>query len=86
MTAEKRVQITSDFKTDTDVFYERVEEKNTGEIKIIQNSKPVVGSSSTRITTNPYTVETDGSSKAETKVGSASSVTINKSGYDTSQL
>jgi hypothetical protein len=84
---KKRIQVTSDFKADTEQFYERVHHHNSGETKVVENTKPHLGSSSITITTNPYTVETAGSTEeARTKEGSSSTVNINKPGYDTSQL
>ena len=85
--SKKRIQITSDFTSDAEQFYERVVHPDTGETKVVENCNPKTSSSSVTVTTNPYTFETDGSpEKTKTKKGSSSTVNINKPGYDTSQL
>ena len=84
---EKRIQITSNFTSNADHLQERVHNIDTGKTKVVDNSKPHIRSSSITVTTNPYTVETDGSPEhTVTKEGSATAVDIKKAGYDTSQL
>jgi len=84
--SQKRIQITSNLQADTARFYERVLDKDTGEIKVVDNQKPSTSSSSTTITTNPYAVETDGTNKTKDKVGSVSKTVLNDSSLDASQL
>jgi hypothetical protein len=85
--AKKRIQITSGVHSQTEYSYQRVHNLGTGEITTVEHTAPHSSSSTVTVTTNPYTVETDGSTDAtKTKGGSSSSVHINKPGYDTSQL
>jgi len=84
--SQKRIQITSNLQADTARFYERVLDKDTGEIKVVDKQKPSTSSSSTTITTNPYAVETDGTNKTKDKVGSVSKTILNDSSLDASQL
>jgi hypothetical protein len=86
MTGEKRVQIKSDFTSEAAYSFERVQDKDTGEINVTKNSNPTISSSTTTITTKPYTVDTNSSSETTQNVGSSSTMNINKPGYDTSQL
>jgi hypothetical protein len=87
--SKKRIQITSDVASNAEHFYERVEHPGTGDAKIIEQDHPETSSSSSTVTvtTNPYTVETDGSpGNTKTKEGASASVELEKKGYDTSQL
>jgi hypothetical protein len=84
---KKRIQITSDVKADTQQFYQRIHHPSTGETTVVEDTKPHTSTSTVTVTTNPYTVETDGSTDGtKTKEGSSTTVNINKPGYDTSQL
>ena len=85
--SEKRIQITSDIQSEASHFYERVERPGDSEPKVIEQNDPKTSSHTVTITTNPYTVETDGSSEnTQTKEGKAATVDLEKKGYDTSQL
>lgn len=83
---KKRIQITSTVQSDATQFYERVVDKDTGKVKIVDNPKPRTGFSSTTTTNNPYAVKTDGTKKTKDKVGSASALTIPDPALDASQL
>lgn len=84
---KKRIQITSNFTSEADQFFERIENEDGKVTKVVDKTEPSVSASSTTITTNPYTAETDGSAEnTNTKEGEAKTVKIDKSGYDTSQL
>lgn len=84
---KKRIQITSNLTSEADQFFERIEDDDGKVKKVIEKSEPSVSTSSTTITTNPYTAETDGSSEdTKAKEGEASTVKVDKAGYDTSQL
>ena len=84
---KKRIQITSDFTSNAEHFYERIERKGRGETKVIEQTEPSTTSRTVTVTTNPYTVETDGSPEnTRTKEGEAVTVDLEKKGYDTSQL
>jgi hypothetical protein len=85
--SKKRIQITSDFTSNAEHFYERVERPGTNDTKIVEENSPKASRRSVTVTTNPYTVETDGSSeKTNDKEGASVTVDIEKKGYDTSQL
>jgi hypothetical protein len=85
--SQKRIQISSNFTSEADQFFERIEDDKGNVKKVIQNQEPKVTTSSTTITTNPYTAKTDGSPEnTRTKEGAATTVKIDKPGYDTSQL
>ena len=88
---QKRIQISSSFTSDAEHLHEEVRDRNTNKTKIIDRSEPHSTSQKTTITTNPYTVETDG---ADSKVKSGDAATFDQDpshvsatvGYDTSQL
>jgi hypothetical protein len=85
--SKKRIQITSDITSNAEHFYERVEHPGVGNAKVIENDHPKTSSSTVTITTNPYTVETDGSREnTKTKEGASTTIDLEKKGYDTSQL
>jgi hypothetical protein len=84
---EKRIQYISNFVSNTDAFYERITDNNTGEIDVQETKKPNTTSSKTTITTNPYKLETEmvPSSKRETATA-VSKLGQTKPGYDSSDL
>lgn len=84
---EKRIQITSNFTSDADRLQERIHNVDTGETKVVDNSKPHISQNKVTVTTNPYIVETDGTTEnTTTKTGAAKTVDLKKEGYDTNQL
>jgi len=87
MTDKKRIQISSTLQRDSESFHETIQDQNTGETKIIDQSNPHSTTSSTSITSNPFTVETKG---LETKTKQGDSITLNNDpslqGLHTSQL
>ena len=79
--SKKRVQITSDITSDASHFYERIEKPGDSEAKVIERNEPKASSHTVTITTNPYTVETDGSSEdTKTKEGKAATIDLEKKG------
>ena len=83
---EKRVQITSNFTSEAEVFYERIEDKKTGEVDYKQNSKPSTVTSKTTITTRPYKYETEIQPKPKEATEPAVKIAKIKPGYDASEL
>ena len=89
--SNKRIQISSSFIPDSEHLREQVHDNKTGETKTITHDTPHGTSHTTTITTNPYTVETNGAEN-KTKQGDSVTLDIDPShcpatvGYDTSQL
>jgi len=87
MTDKKRIQISLTLQRDSKSFHEIIQDHNTGDTKIIDQSNPHSTTSSTTITSNPVTVETKG---PETKTKQGDSITLNNDpslqGLHTSQL
>ena len=83
----KRVQITSNFTSEADHLFKRIEEEGGKVTKVVEKTSPSKNTSSTTVTTNPYTAAT-GASKDNTgtRVSDATAAKIDKGGYDTSQL
>ena len=87
----KRIHISSSFTTDAEHLREQIHDNKTGETKTITHDTPHESSHTTTITTNPYTVETNGAEQ-KTKQGDSVTLDLDPShcpatvGYDTSQL
>ena len=86
--SKKRIQITSDITSNAEHFYERIERPGgSGKAKVVEQNEPKTTSRTVTLTTNPYTVETDGTPEnTKTKEGEAVTIDLEKKGYDTSQL
>lgn len=84
---KKRIQITTNFQSEADQFYERVLDDHGNIKKLAKNDQPTVAESKKVVTTNPYEVESDGTN-GKVKEGSAKKETVNvdKLGYDISEL
>jgi hypothetical protein len=83
---DKRIHITSTFSSDTDTFYERIENKDTGDVETKENKKPSTVTSKTTVTTNPYHHETEISPNSKKNRDPASQLASKKQGYDASEL
>jgi hypothetical protein len=85
--SKKRIQITTNFQSEAQQFYERALDDQGNIKKLAKNDQPTVTESKKVITTNPYEVECEGTNVNE-KEGSAKKevVYIDKPGYDISQL
>lgn len=85
--SKKRIQITSDFTSNAEHFYQRVARPGTGDTKVVEQNEPKTLSHKVTVTTNPYTVETDASiENTKTNEGASATVHLEKKGYETSQL
>jgi len=83
----KRVQISSDFTSESEQLFERIEDVESKVTKVVQRTEPSVIKSSTTITTKPYTADTKASvENTKTKAEDVTEVKLNKGDYDTSQL
>jgi len=84
---QKRIQITTNFQSEADQFYERVHDDHGNIKKLAKNDHPTIAESKKVITTNPYEVECKGTNGI-VKEGSTRKETVNidKSGYDISEL
>jgi len=87
MSDNKRIQISSSFQGNGEIFHEKIQDHNTGGTKIIDQEEPHSTSSSTTITSNPTTIETNGP-EPKTRQGESHTVVENPTleGLDTSQL
>lgn len=87
MADKKRIHVSSNITFDSQHYHKTVHNHNTGETKTIDNPEPHTTSSSTTVTSNPVTVETDGIDTT-TKQGSRETTDHNPQhqGFDTSQL
>jgi hypothetical protein len=83
---QQRMQITSNFTSNADVFYERIEDKKTGEVDVMESNQPSTVSSKTTVTTRPYKFESDILPKSDTNNDPASQLAAKKPKYDTSEL
>lgn len=54
---KKRLQFSSNFTTDADSHYERVQNNTTGQVKTTGSSKPSTGNTSITVTSNPLTID-----------------------------
>jgi hypothetical protein len=97
--SKKRIQITSDFSSETEYFYQRVYNSSNGKTHCVEKLEPKTTTRTVNAKTNPYTIETGGSSpeQAKTKVSSkqtemneaatkSTTIDLEKKSYDTSQL
>jgi hypothetical protein len=71
--SKKHIQISSSFTTNAEVLHEEIHDNKTGETKTITPHTPHEASHKTTVTTNPYTVETNG---AEKKTKQGDSITL----------
>jgi hypothetical protein len=89
--SKKHIQISSSLTTTAEVLHEEIHDNKTGQTKTITHDTPRETSHTTTITTNPYTVETNGAER-KTKQGGSTTLDLDPShcpatvGYDTSQL
>jgi hypothetical protein len=85
--SKKRIQITANFQSEAQEFYERALDDQGNIKKLAKNDQPTVTESKKVITTNPYEVECEGTNMNE-KEGSGKKEVVNvgKPGYDISQL
>ena len=85
--SKKRIQITTNFQSEADEFYERVLDDQGNIKKQAKNDQPTISESKKVVMTNPYEVESNGTN-GKAKEGSAKKevVNVDKSGYDISQL
>jgi len=83
---KKRIQITANFQSDAQQFYERAVDDQGNIKKLAKSDQPTITESKKVITTNPYEVECEGTNENE-KEGSAKREVVNvrKPGYDISQ-
>ena len=85
--SKKRIQITTDFQSEADQFYERVLDDQGNIKKLAKNDQPNTAQSKRVITTNPYEVECKGTNgKAKEGSTKTEAASVDKSGYDFSQL
>jgi hypothetical protein len=88
---KKRIQISSSFTTDKEHFYEQIHDNTTNQTTTIKHDTPHQQTTTKTLTTNPYTVETNGLDQT-TKQGHSTTLDLEPShspatvGYDTSQL
>ena len=83
---DKRVHITSNFTSNGEVFYERIEDKDTGEIEVKETTKPSTVTSKTTISTRPYHYEREVSPKSKIEPGLISKLAQSKPEYDAREL
>jgi hypothetical protein len=89
--SKKHIQISSSLTTTAEVLHEEIHDNKTGQTKTITHETPRETSHTTIVTSNPYTVETNGAEQ-KTKQGDSTTLDLDPShcpatvGYDTSQL
>jgi hypothetical protein len=83
---ERRVKIVSNFESEAESFYERVEDPNTGEVEIQKDSKPHTVTSKTTIKTAPYKHEEDVLPKTRKDTDVTRKLATEKPGLDASEL
>jgi hypothetical protein len=87
--AEKRIQITSNYTTNSSHVYERVEDNKDGSVTVHESNGPVHSNTITTVRTKPYEFKTESKSlilgeKKDDK--DFSQVERKEKEYDTSQL
>jgi len=83
----KRVQISSNFTSESEQLFERIEDVESKVTKVVDRTEPSVINTSTTITTKPYKTDTNASvENSKTKGDDVTAVKFNKGDYDTSQL
>jgi len=83
---EKRVKIVSNFTSNADVFYERIEDPSTGEVTTQKETQPNIVTSNTTVKTAPYRHETGVSITPRKDTTSAEILDKTRPGFDTSEL
>jgi hypothetical protein len=83
---KKRIQIKSNFVSNTAAFYERIEDPTKGSVKVRENQTPMIMSSNRTVETRPYKNEAKVHSDSTNIKTTTTNLNQKKPGYDTSEL
>jgi hypothetical protein len=83
---KKQLQVTSNFTSQTDHFYERVQDNNTGEVSVLEGVDSPQISSETKIKTNPYKHISRIGTSESSQAAIIAELSESKPGLDTSLL